>query len=140
LRYLLDTCVISELASKRPQREVVLWVDELGPDDAYLSVVTIGEVRKGIEKVREPEKRDRLMAWLQSEVLPRFGKNLIALDLPVLLEWGRLVGRLETLGSPMPAMDSLIAAAALHHDLVLATRNVSDFQATGVKLVNPWLS
>ncbi len=80
------------------------------------------------------------MAWLQSEVLPRFGKNLIALDLPVLLEWGRLVGRLETLGSPMPAMDSLIAAAALHHDLVLATRNVSDFQATGVKLVSPWLS
>lgn len=140
MTYLLDTCVISELASKRPNPDVVRWIDSVDPESVHLSVVTIGEIQKGIEKVRDPERKASLDAWLNEELLIRFRDRLIVLDVGVLLEWGVLTGSLESRGTPMPAMDSLIAAAALHRHLVLVTRNESDFLNAGVKLLNPWRS
>ena len=140
MTYLLDTCVISELASKRPEPKVARWVDSVDPESIFLSVVTVGEIRKGIEKARDPKRKEVLSVWLQEELLVRFRDRLVVLDLGVFLEWGALMGRLEVQGTPMPAMDSLIAAAALHHHLVLVTRNQGDFLNSGVKLLNPWES
>lgn len=138
MTYLLDTCVISELVAKRPSPRVTQWIDSIDPESVYLSVVTIGEIRKGIEKIREPARRESLERWLHEDLLIRFRDHLSVLDTKVLLEWGALIGRLEIEGTPMPAMDSLIAATALSNDFVLATRNEKDFLNAGLKLFNPW--
>jgi tRNA(fMet)-specific endonuclease VapC len=138
MTYLLDTCVLSDLASKRPEPKVGRWIDSVDPESIHLSVVTIGEIRKGIEKAPDPKRKETLEAWLQEELLVRFRDRLLALDAEVFLEWGTLMGRLESRGLPMPAMDSLIAATALHHRFVLVTRNEADFLHSGVKLLNPW--
>ncbi len=140
MNFLLDTCVVSELVSKRPDPGVVRWIDSVDPDRAHLSVVTIGEVKKGIEKLRDPRKKEALESWLQDELLVRFRDKMVGLDVEILLQWGRLIARLENKGTPMPAMDSLIAATALHGHFVLVTRNEADFLRAGVELLNPWQS
>lgn len=138
MTYLLDTCVISELASKQPDQNVVHWIDGRDPEQIFLSVVTLGEIQKGIEKVQEPKRKAALQAWLHNELMVRFRDRLIVLDGPVLFAWGALSAKLESKGKPMPAMDSLIAAAAIHHGLVLVTRNEKDFLFAEVDLFNPW--
>ncbi|HEX6903065.1 MAG TPA: type II toxin-antitoxin system VapC family toxin [Thermoanaerobaculia bacterium] len=138
MKFLLDTCVISELAAKRPEPRVVTWIDSIDPDRIYLSVVTVGEIQKGIEKQRDPAKKERLEGWLQDDLLVRFRDRLVELDLKAMLEWGTLTGRLESQGSPMPAVDSLIAASALLGGFVLVTRNEEDFIRSGVQILNPW--
>jgi len=138
MNYLLDTCVISELASKQPDARVVEWVDSLPSERMYLSVITIGEIRKGIEKLQESKRKEALRSWLQDELLVRFRDRIVVLDLGALLTWGDLAAALARQGRPLPAMDSLLAATALHHDFVFATRNEDDFSRTGVKLLNPW--
>lgn len=140
MNFLLDTCVISELAAKRPEPRVVGWIDGVNPNSVYLSVVTIGEIQKGIEKLQDPRRRGSLESWLQDELLIRFRDRIVALDTEILLQWGTLTGRLEARGTPMPAMDSLLAATALHGNLVLATRNENDFLSSGVQIFNPWKS
>ena len=138
MNYLLDTCVISELVSRRQAEVVVRWVDSVPEDRVYLSVITIGEIKKGIEKLEKPERKATLAAWLEDELVPRFKSRLVPLDLDTLIEWGDLTARLEKTGRPIPAIDSLIAASALHGDFVLVTRYLSDFAETGVQLLNPW--
>lgn len=140
MSFLLDTCVISELNSKRPNPLVVRWIDSVDPDSVYLSVVTIGEIQKGIEKLRDLQKRATLESWLRDDILVRFRERLAELDLGTLLQWGTLIGRLEAQGTPMPAIDSLIAATALHGRFVLVTRNEEDFVRSGVQIFNPWKS
>jgi len=140
MSFLLDTCVISELNSKKPDPLVVGWIDSVDPDSVYLSVVTIGEIQKGIEKVRDPQRKAALASWLRDDILVRFRERLAELDLEVLLQWGTLLGRLEAQGTPMPAIDSLIAATALHGRFVLVTRNEDDFVRSGVQILNPWKS
>jgi toxin FitB len=136
--YLLDTCVISELASKHPEPAVVRFIEGTDPEKAFLSALTVGEIQKGIEKARDPRRKEFLEAWLRDDLLIRFRDQILFLDIPVLRTWGSLTGRLERQGTPMPAVDSLIAATALHHQLVLVTRNVDDFVHSGVQLLNSW--
>ncbi|MEW6406139.1 MAG: type II toxin-antitoxin system VapC family toxin [Chloroflexota bacterium] len=138
MNYLLDTCVISELVAKRPNPQVVEWVDALDNDQAYLSVITIGKISKGIEKLPETNRKHALNEWLKRDLLARFQGKILLLDTDVLIEWGKLTARLENNGQTMPAIDSLIAATALAHHMTLATRNIADFEATGVKLIDPW--
>jgi len=138
MRYLLDTCVISELVSRRPNPNVIAWVDSLDDEMAYLSVITLGEIKRGIEKLPDSARKDRLSQWLEDDLLARFHDRIRVIDVDVMLTWGEIIARLENNGRKLPAMDSLIAATALHGDFVLVTRNERDFEGTGVRVVNPW--
>jgi predicted nucleic acid-binding protein len=138
VNYLLDTCVISELAAKQPNEQVVRWIDSIDPDSAYLSVITIGEIRKGIERLPKSNRKKDLLTWLDDALLVRFRDHLVALDVDVLLAWGVLTAQLELKGRKMPAIDSLIAATAIHGGFALVTRNEADFAGTGVTILNPW--
>lgn len=138
MKYLLDTNVISELISKQPSQNVVDWVDGLDPASIYISVITIGEIRKGIEKLPVSKRREQLAAWLEHDLLLRFQGKIAELTVEVMLTWGALIGRLENEGKPMPAIDALLAATALEGNFALATSNDEDFRHTGVKMINPW--
>jgi predicted nucleic acid-binding protein len=138
VKYLLDTNVISELVARQPDPRVVQWLDSLDPNSIYLSVITIGELRKGIEKLPDSKRKETLRDWLNDDLLIRFSGRILVLDVEVMLTWGTLMGQLEREGKPLPAMDSLIAALAQHHHCCLVTRDEGGFKATGVTIVNPW--
>jgi predicted nucleic acid-binding protein len=138
MKYLLDTCVLSELVARQPNAQVVAFVDSLDPDDACLSVITIGEIARGIEKLPPSRRKQELLTWLKEDLLSRFQGRIIPIDMDVMLGWGLLTARADAAGRPMPAIDSLIAATAQVHALTLVTRNVDDFTASGVEIVNPW--
>lgn len=138
MKYLLDTCVISELVARNPLGKVVEWIDRIDPEQVYLSVVTIGEIRKGIQKLPDSQRKTALQEWLTHDLLDRFQGRILPIDTEVMLTWGRLVGNLELQGKKMAAMDSLIAAIVLHDGLTLVTRNEEDFKHAGIPLANPW--
>lgn len=138
MKYLLDTCVISELITKTPKPHVVEFVDSLEPDNVFLSVITIGEIVKGIEKLPKSKRKQELHSWLQEDLLVRFDGKIFPLDTNILLQWGKLSAQVEAAGKSMPAIDSLIAATVLTYDLTLITRNVGDFEAAEIKIINPW--
>jgi toxin FitB len=138
MKALLDTCVISELISKKPNPKVVEFVDSLDAEDVYLSVITIGEIVKGIERLPSSKRRSELQAWLNDDLLVRFEGNVVPLDIDIMTAWGRITARLESAGKAMPAIDSLIAATILDRKMTLVTRNVSDFEGTDAEVVNPW--
>jgi len=138
MKAILDTCVISEFIAKQPNPKVVEFLDSLDTDDAYLSVITIGEIIKGIEKLPASRRKTELRDWLQDDLLTRFQGKILPLDTDVIVEWGMLVARTELAGKAMPAVDSLIAATALANKMTLVTRNASDFEAAGIEIVNPW--
>ena len=138
MKYLLDTCVVSELVAKQPNPRVLEWIDSIDSDGVYLSVITIGELTKGIEKLPSSKRKQELSDWMENELLVRFQDKIVALDVDILVYWGNMFARLEAKGRPLPAMDSLIAASALEKGFVLVTRNEADFDETGVEIVNPW--
>jgi len=138
MKYLLDTCAISELVAKRPNQRVIDWMDSIDPEAVHLSVITIGEIRKGIEKLPDSKRKSMLQEWLVGELFVRFSDRILPIDLDVILVWGQMIGRLELSGKKMAAMDSLIAAIALSGNLHLVTRNEDDFKHAGIRIVNPW--
>ena len=138
MRYLLGTNVISELVSKQPNQNVQDWVQDTDENLLYLSVITIGEIKKGIEKLPASARKDQLVDWLQEDLLKRFRDRLVSIDTEVMLHWGKLTAQLETIGKPLPAIDSLIAASVKQGDFILVTRNTSDFIAAGIPTINPW--
>ncbi len=140
MRYLLDTNVISELVSRQPNEQVMAWLDGIDDQLVYLSVITIGEIKRGIEKLPNSQRKGRLNKWLNEELLLRFDDKILSIDLPVMLTWGKLIAKLENQGRALPAIDSLLAATALYHDLNLVTRNEKVFDNTDVVVINPWLT
>jgi predicted nucleic acid-binding protein len=138
MRYLLDTCVISELVARQPEPGVVQWVDNVDEEKLFLSAITIGEIKEGIEKLPDTERRRVLEEWLRDDLLFRFKDRVLPIDTDVMLIWGKLAAGLERRGRAMPAIDSLLAATALNHGLSLVTRNEADFVHSGANLVNPW--
>ena|SRR5689334_15527952 len=138
MSYLLDTCVVSEFAAKQPSEKVASWLAKLDPESVYISVVTLGEIQKGIDKLPASKRKEALRAWLKDDLLIRFRGRLLPLEVGEMLTWGTLISRVEAKGLPMPLIDSLIAATALHHDLVLVTRDEDDFSPSGASIVNPW--
>jgi toxin FitB len=138
MKVLLDTCVISEFVARKPDLKIVEFLDALDSDDVYLSVITIGEIIKGIEKLPDSHRKTELRVWLQDDVLARFSGKILPLDTDVIVEWGMLTARAEIAGKPIPTVDSLIAATVIANKLSLVTRNVRDFEAAGIEIVNPW--
>ena len=138
MRYLLDTNIISELVARQPDQAVLTCIEALDQTAVYLSVITIGEIYKGIARLPESAKRDRLRAWLADDLLVRFGDRIVPIDIGVMMTWGSMAARLIGEGRPLSAMDSLIAAQAIHHGYSLVTRNEADFRDTGVNVMNPW--
>jgi len=138
MKYLLDTNVISELVAKQPLQQVIDWLDNTDDNLIYLSVITIGELKKGIERLPESMRKTALRDWLTDELLLRFQGHILPLDTEVMLTWGVLTATLEQKERKLPVMDSLIAAIALRGQFVLVTRNEADFADTGVTILNPW--
>ncbi|MDB9372300.1 type II toxin-antitoxin system VapC family toxin [Nodularia sphaerocarpa] len=140
MTYLLDTCLISEIIAKQPNQQVLNWLDAQVPETLYLSVITIGEITKGISKLTTSKRKESLTTWLNETLPNRFEHRILGIDVSTMVLWGNLVGQLEQNGRPLPAMDSLIAAIALQNSLSLVTRNEKDFAGTGVVIINPWYS
>lgn len=138
MRYLLDTNVLSELSKPRPALEVVNWMDSVDSNLVFLSVMTIGEIRKGIERHPDLGRKAYLHSWLDHVMLTQFAGKILPIDLPVALAWGELVGRLQLAGRNPHPVDALIAATAMRNNLILVTRNVTDFEPSGVPILNPW--
>ena len=138
MSYLLDTSVISELVKKNPRRQVVQWIEGQEESTLFLSVLTIGELEKGIAKLPASGRKTRLMSWVRRDLAARFGDRLLPIDLRVSSRWGAVAGESEKRGRPLPVIDSLLAATALVHDLQIVTRNVDDFEKCGAACVNLW--
>ncbi len=138
MSYLLDTSVISELVRKSPHLPVLKWIGEQDEASLYLSVVTIGELEKGVARLPASARKARLQSWVRRDLVERFGERLLAVDLQAATRWGTYSGESEKRGQPLPVIDSLIAATASVHGLVVVTRNVEDFERCGVACVNPW--
>lgn len=136
MTYLLDTNVLSELRRRVPDPKVVEWVERRPATTLHLSVLTLGELRKGIEALPPGERRRGLSDWLEVELTGFFAGRVLPIDVAVADRWGRLVAEAAR---PVPAIDSLLAATALTHGLVLVTRNVRDFGFSGLEVVDPWL-
>ena len=135
MSYLVDTNALSELRRKQPAPQVVAWFADRPRQTMYLSVLTLGEIRKGIERLGDGPRQQHLLDWLEVELPNYFLGRVLAVDAHTADRWGRLLGNA---GRPLPAVDSLIAATALQHDLTLVTRNTADFAGLGVRLINPW--
>ncbi|NOQ21682.1 MAG: PIN domain-containing protein [Candidatus Aegiribacteria sp.] len=138
MKFLLDTCLISELVKSRPEKKVVDWLLSENETDFYVSVLTFGELHKGIEKLPESRKKEELQNWVETELKERFHNRIIEIDLGISTVWGEIQCIAEKKGRPMPAIDSLIAATGIAHNLMVVTRNVADMKQSGVKLLNPW--
>ncbi len=135
MSYLIDTNAISELRRKQPDANVVAWFARCAPQSLFLSVLTLGEIRKGIERLEDTKRRQILVEWLRVELPTFFLGRVLNVDASVADRWGRLQ---NDAGRPLPAIDGLLAATALQHDLTLVTRNVKDFKDLNLRLVNPW--
>ncbi len=135
MSYLLDTNVLSELRRKIPNAGVVAWFSQRPASTLFLSVLTLGELRKGVEGVADADRRAALLDWLEVELPAFFTGRILSVDAHVADRWGRLTA---TAGRPLPAIDSLIGATAAHHGLSLVTRNVRDYADLGLDVINPW--
>lgn len=138
MNYLLDTCVLSEFTRRKPQEKVIRWVDGIDEEKLFISAITVGEIQRGVARLPESPRKTELLVWMNLRFIERFSPRILPLDAPTLLLWGSLTARLESQGQPLPVMDTLIAATALQHNLIVATRNSADFLPTGVQLINPW--
>jgi toxin FitB len=138
--FLLDTNVISELVRPKPEPKVTAWIDATDESLLYLSVLTMGEIRKGIASLRDPSRRVALEAWLDSDLVIRFAHRILPIDQPVADRWGRITAQVAVAKSSLPVIDGLLAATAIHHNLTLVTRNTKDVVAAGVPVFNPWVT
>jgi toxin FitB len=133
--FLIDTNVVSELMKPRPSSRVVDWIDAHEEQLFHLSVLTLGEIRRGIVQLPPGRRRADLAAWLSGDLLARFAGRILQIDQEVADRWGHLAG---AKGATIPVIDGLLAATALQHNLTLVTRNTKDMTRTGVGLFNPW--
>ena len=137
MKYLLDTNVISEMQKSKCNQNVKSFIEKIPVEDMFISAISMGELCYGMEKLPPGKKKHELLIWLYTQVADWFKDRVISLDTDVLLEWGKLRARA---GRTMPALDSLIAAAAITHHMTLVTRNVKDFKdIEGISLINPWV-
>lgn len=135
MSYLIDTNVLSELRRRTPDPAVARWFADRPAGTLYLSVLTLGELRKGVERLADPARRLALLDWLETELPAFFAGRLLGVDAAVAGRWGQLQARADR---PLPTVGSLLAATAQHHGLILVTRNVRDVADLGAQVLNPW--
>jgi predicted nucleic acid-binding protein len=138
VNYLIDTCVVSEFAKPKPSTRVLTWFGDVPESRVYLSVITLGEIRKGILSLSDAAKARRLQAWLDNDLRSRFHGRLLGVDVDVAMEWGAICAEAERAGAPRPVIDALLAATARVNGLTLVTRNTADFAHIRVDVFNPW--
>lgn len=138
MSWLLDTCALSEYAKKVPAPKVIAWLDEQDETSLFISVITLGEIEKGILKLRasDPRRSQKLTAWL-GKVEQRFAGRILPLNAAALHVWAQITAHAELAGQPIPVMDSLLMATAQCHGFTVVTRNVQDF-AMYPQVFNPW--
>jgi toxin FitB len=136
--YLLDTNVISELIKLQPEPKVVSWFQATNEELLYLSVLTIGEIRKGIDSLPRSNKRALLESWLVNDLVLRFAGRILEVNLDIAERWGLISAQAKIAGAPLAVVDGLMAATALHYNLILVTRNTKDVQVAGINMLNPW--
>ncbi len=136
--YLIDTNVLSEFAKPFPSPDVKVWFDEADPDTLFASVITLGEIRLGIEDMQAGKRRTELEGWVENGLPAWFAANLLPVTKGIADRWGRVTIQGRRKGLNLATADGLIAATALEHDFTIVTRNVKDFAGLGVRILNPW--
>lgn len=139
-RFLVDTNIPSELTRERPDAQVEAFLRRTDQRSMFLSVMTIGEICKGIAVLPDSRKRTSLQAWLDSDVRSWFSGRILPVSEEIAELWGKLAASAKQRGTPLAVVDGVIAATALHHQLTLVTRNLKDFARLGIDLLNPWES
>jgi toxin FitB len=138
VNFLLDTNVVSEGVKPRPNLGVMEWLATADEDRLFLSVVTLAELRYGVERLPVGRKSAQLQEWLETELAGRFEGRVVVVDEAVAATWGKLLAKADAAGRPLGAMDGFLAATATVHQMTLVTRNEMDFGAVAIKTFNPW--
>jgi predicted nucleic acid-binding protein len=136
--FLLDTNCVSELVRAKPEPNVLEWMEAADETLLYLSVLTLGEIRKGIALLPQSRRRTHLETWLELELQARFAGRILSVDASIADRWGLLAAEAKREGRSLSAIDGLLAATAIHHNLTIVTRNVIDFANAQVPIMNPW--
>lgn len=136
--FLLDTNIISELVKPRPEPSVTAWIEGTDESLLYLSVLTLGEIRRGIAALPQSRRRAALEAWLDKDLRARFESRILIIDHEVADRWGLLTAAARSNGIVLPVIDGLLAATALEHNLTLVTRDTGQIPSMGVAVFNPW--
>jgi predicted nucleic acid-binding protein len=138
LKYLLDTCVLSELPKKKPNKGVLDWISSQSNFDLAVSVLTLGELVKGTHYLPDSPKRTTLQIWIIEQIAESFEGRVLPVSDEIAARWGSIAGQAEKKGKPLPVIDSLLLATASIHELAIVTRNVADFRHFDVEVINPW--
>lgn len=138
MRYLLDTCIVSEFIKIIPNQSVIDFIDSINENDLFLSALTIGELYKGLGKLNDGQRKTRLLNWVQYELLNRFEDRIVDIDSNITKLWGTLTAESEKKGVSASVIDSLLAATCIVYDMTFVTRNVKDVKFADCKLVNPF--
>jgi hypothetical protein len=138
VNFLLDTNIVSEWTKLRPDERVAAWLAQQDEDRIFISVVTLAELRRGVERLPAGARRDRLDAWLTDQLHPRFEDRILPINAKTADTWAWVSARGQAAGRPVSTMDGFLAATAEQHDLTLVTRNTADFDVLGIRLINPW--
>lgn len=138
MNYLLDTCVVSELIKPQGNEIVLEWIKNTEESCLFLSVLTIGEIHKGIAKLSESRRKQELQFWIDNDLKKRFKGRIVEVNQEIAIKWGDIQGEAEKEGKKMPVIDSLIAASAIINDFTLVTRNVKNVEPSGCEVLNLW--
>lgn len=137
MKYLLDTNILSETVRVKPSISVQRWLEEIPSEFLFISVLTLGEIRRGIEKLENGRRKNNLIIWLEHHLSKWFGDNVLVIDEEVAERWGYITAMMPQ-RHPLTAIDTLLAATALTHNLKMVTRNIKDFDVPGLEVVNPF--
>jgi predicted nucleic acid-binding protein len=139
MNYLLDTCILSEYVKKKPNEQVIKWLDDQDKARFFISILTIAELKKGIIKMKDsqPSRYHKLEKWLNT-IEQEFAERILPLNKNIFDIWAKHCGESEAKGQTLPIMDSLIAATAYEYNLIIVTRNVKDFNFSSIKVFSPW--
>lgn len=139
--FLVDTNVLSEFNRRgAPDPQVKQWLAAADPDSLYVSVLTLGELRFGVELLLASKRRTQLQQWLERDLPEWFEGRILPVDQAIVHRWGKLRAQAKRQGKPLPVIDALLAATALQHNLTIVSRNVSDFRIAGLPVMDPWQS